>query len=324
MSAGAAEGVESRALRDAMGHFATGVTVVTAAAAGGAYGTTANAITSLSLDPPLVLGCLRRASETLAAIRQAGAFAINVLGAGQRGLAERFARPAAPDTWRGVAHRLSGGVPLLDDAVATLECVVHDLVDGGDHVIVVGRVVSVDRRESDADPLLFYRGGFADLAARAPEAPETTDGTLEVALPSALGALRMLALPQGEAGGLTVAVLVGEPRRSTGALLYLHRGCVLGDAFGSQACRGRDRLHGALERMRREGGPGVIVYRRDDGLGFGACCLGERHEPRASAAEQDAVRQAVRLLELRDPVPIGDADAHASGPALGLGLGLAA
>lgn len=157
-----ATGVEAYALRAAMGNFATGVAVVTAADAGGRpFGTTANAISSLSLRPPLVLACLRRESETLAAIRSGERFAINLLGGGQRALAERFARAASAETWDGVGHRLADGVPVLDDTLATVECTLHTLSEGGDHEIVVGRVVGVEHVEDHTDPLLFYRGAFA-------------------------------------------------------------------------------------------------------------------------------------------------------------------
>lgn len=153
--------VAPHALRAAMGNFATGVAVVTAAdAEGRPFGTTANAISSLSLRPPLVLACLRRESETLAAIHSGQRFAINLLAAGQRALAERFARAAAVDTWAGVGHRLADGVPVLDATLATVECALHDRADGGDHEIVIGRVVGVEHAEERADPLLFYRGGF--------------------------------------------------------------------------------------------------------------------------------------------------------------------
>ena len=156
--------VRSGDLRTAMGHFATGVAVVTAADRDRRpFGTTANAISSLSLDPPLVLACLRRESETLGALRDTDRFAVNVLGADQRELSDRFARRTAPETWDGVAHRLPDGVPVLDDAVATVECRVHEIADGGDHVIVIGQVVAVGHPESDVAPLLFYRGAYAAL-----------------------------------------------------------------------------------------------------------------------------------------------------------------
>ncbi|HMJ34446.1 MAG TPA: flavin reductase [Baekduia sp.] len=312
MSAGAAVGGE--ALRRAMGHFATGVGIVTAAdGAGRPFGTTANAITSVSLDPPLVLACLRRESATLAAIRASGRFAVNVLGADQRELSARFARRATPQTWDGVGHRLPDGVPVLDGALATVECRTHELADGGDHVIAIGRVVALAHPDGHADPLLFYRGGYADLVPRAAEserapapAPETAHP--EIALPSALGTLRMLPLAgQGDVGA-SVAVLVGEPRGTAGALLYVHRGCLLGDALGSTVCRGRERLHAVLRRMEAGDRPGVIVYHRDGALGFGACCLsgGDAAEAPLTASERAALDDAVGRLALRDPVLLGE------------------
>ncbi|MBX5440932.1 MAG: flavin reductase family protein [Solirubrobacteraceae bacterium] len=157
--------IPPRRLRDAMGRFATGVAVVTAADADGRpYGTTANAISSVSLRPPLVLACLRLESATLAAIRSGRRFAINVLAAGQRDLSERFARRAAPGTWDGVAAERRHGVPVLHGTLATVECVLHDTADGGDHEIVIGRVVAVDHVEHDAEPLLFHRGAYAALS----------------------------------------------------------------------------------------------------------------------------------------------------------------
>jgi flavin reductase (DIM6/NTAB) family NADH-FMN oxidoreductase RutF len=151
--------VEPRALRAAMGHFATGVTVVTAAGADGRrHGSTANAVASVSLEPPLLLVCLRDASLTLAALQASGRFAVNVLHQRQRELAQRFARRGA--TWDDVAHRDG----LLDGAIATLDCELHDVADGGDHRIVVGRVLAVDHPEAHAPPpLLFYRGAFTAL-----------------------------------------------------------------------------------------------------------------------------------------------------------------
>jgi 3-hydroxy-9,10-secoandrosta-1,3,5(10)-triene-9,17-dione monooxygenase reductase component len=142
-------------LRAALGHFATGVTVVTAGAGDARHGTTANAVSSVSLDPPLLLVCLRDESLTLAALLESGRFVVNVLHADQRELAQRFARRGA--TWDGVAHydgRLHG-------ALATLECELHDVADGGDHRIVVGRITHVEHAVEHAPPLLFYRGAYA-------------------------------------------------------------------------------------------------------------------------------------------------------------------
>jgi flavin reductase (DIM6/NTAB) family NADH-FMN oxidoreductase RutF len=149
-------------LRTAMGHFATGVTVVTATGPDGVHhGSTANAVASVSLDPPLLLVCLREDSLTLAALLAAGRFAVNVLHERQLSHARRFARRAA---WDG-SDRRDGvtGVPLLDRALAALECEVHDVADGGDHRIVVGRVRFVEHPQAHEPPLLFYRGAFAAL-----------------------------------------------------------------------------------------------------------------------------------------------------------------
>src|ERR1700761_4214083 len=113
-------------LRDAMGYFATGVTVITSVdSAGQPVGTTANAVTSLSLEPPLVLACLDRASVTLTAIKGHGAFVVNVLGARQRHLSANFARRGLAAAWEGVRHHRGGtGSPRLDGVLAVIECTV--------------------------------------------------------------------------------------------------------------------------------------------------------------------------------------------------------
>src|ERR1700744_1020183 len=154
-------GVDADHLRLAMGQFATGVTVITTQdPSGQPFGSTANAVTSVSLRPPLVLACLRQESETLAALFERRRVAINVLHSSQVELSDRFAHPANADTWDSVAHRSAEGIPLLDGAIATLECELHDVADGGDHAVVVGHVVALEHAESDADPLLFYGGSY--------------------------------------------------------------------------------------------------------------------------------------------------------------------
>lgn len=162
--------VTAAALRHAMGHFATGVTVITSVTADGQpAGTTANAVTSVSLDPPLVLVCLDRSSQTLAAISGHGAFAVNVLAAPQQHLSANFARRGLAADWDGVRHRPGRtGSPCLHEALATIECTVHRLVPGGDHEIVLGHVRRVATGAGDADPLLFWRGSYV-TAARPPE-----------------------------------------------------------------------------------------------------------------------------------------------------------
>jgi flavin reductase (DIM6/NTAB) family NADH-FMN oxidoreductase RutF len=152
-------------LRDAMGHFATGVTVITSVdSAGQPVGTTANAVTSLSLEPPLVLVCFDLASVTLTAIKGHGAFVVNVLGSRQRHLSANFARRGLAAAWDGVRHRRGPtGSPRLDGVLAVVECTVEHALPGGDHEIIVGRVRHVETSGHGA-PLVFWRGGYASLS----------------------------------------------------------------------------------------------------------------------------------------------------------------
>ena len=163
------EEVTAAELRLAMGHFATGVTVVTSVAADGhPVGTTANAVSSLSLDPPLLLVCFDRSSQTLEAIRAHGAFAVNVLAAPQRELSANFARRGLAADWDGVPHRPGlTGSPRLHGVLAALECTVEHRLPGGDHEIVVGRVRHAQTGDGEAAPLLFWRGQYVSLSGSA-------------------------------------------------------------------------------------------------------------------------------------------------------------
>jgi 3,4-dihydroxy-2-butanone 4-phosphate synthase len=154
-----------RLMRDVMGHFATGVTVVTARGEGGApVGTTANAISSVSLDPPLLLACLARSSETLAAIRAEGRFGINILAAEQRHHSDRFARKGdAIGAHEVDFHDHDLGVPVLPGALATVACEVEAIYPAGDHEIVIGLAHHLEHREPGAKPLLFYRGAYSEI-----------------------------------------------------------------------------------------------------------------------------------------------------------------
>jgi flavin reductase (DIM6/NTAB) family NADH-FMN oxidoreductase RutF len=157
--------VAAAEFRHAMGHFATGVTIVTSVGPDGEpVGTTANAVTSLSLDPPLILVCFDRASVTLEAIITHGAFAVNVLGDRQEHLSANFARRGLAAAWDGVRHRRGRtGSPRLDDVLASLECTVEHRISGGDHEIVIGRVTDVETSPAGGAPLLFWRGRYASL-----------------------------------------------------------------------------------------------------------------------------------------------------------------
>jgi flavin reductase (DIM6/NTAB) family NADH-FMN oxidoreductase RutF len=156
----AVETVDALELRRLMRQWATGVSVVTSV---GPRGCTANAITSLSLDPPLVLVCLEHSSNTLEALRATGRFCINVLAAEQEELARGFARKCAEEEkFGGIAHSLVEGVPVLDGVLAWLLCERERELPGGDHAIVIGRPVRGDAA-LEAEPLVFFRGGYSGL-----------------------------------------------------------------------------------------------------------------------------------------------------------------
>ncbi|WP_432695891.1 flavin reductase family protein [Marinobacterium sp. YM272] len=154
--------IDPRELRDTLGLFATGVTVVTAPGSDGSpVGITANSFSSLSLDPPLVLWSLALKSKNAHLFQEGKPFAINFLAAQHQELALQFARPVA-DKFDGVAHTTNArNVPLLDGAQAQLECTVSFTKELGDHLLIVGQVDAM--RSEPADPLLFYRGAFASL-----------------------------------------------------------------------------------------------------------------------------------------------------------------
>ena len=155
--------------RWAMGHFATGVTVVTSIGEDGEpVGTTASAVSSLSLNPPLVLVCFDLESLTLRALRSHGAFVVNVLAAPQQHLSANFARRGPTAAWDDVQHRPGPtGSPRLDGALAVLECTVENRLPGGDHEIVIGRVHDVEVSYDGAAPLLYWRGSYLSLGPAA-------------------------------------------------------------------------------------------------------------------------------------------------------------
>ena len=146
--------------RRVMGHFATGVTIITTCdAEGRPAGLTANAFASVSIDPPLVLVCVDRTAETHALITRAGHFAVNVLGDAQEALARRFSEKDRERRFEGVAWREEAtGAPVLADVLAWIDCRVQARTGGGDHTIFVGEVAAADALEGA--PLLFYRAGF--------------------------------------------------------------------------------------------------------------------------------------------------------------------
>ena len=152
--------MDALSLRRLMSHWTTGVAVVTSRGDDGPRGATTNALTSLSLDPPLVLVALDRGSNTLAAALASGRFCVNVLASCQEEIARRFAtKTSGVEKLAGVPHELVDGVPVLGGALAWLACELEQDLPGGDHVILVGRPVeaSVDQ---DAQPLVFFGGRY--------------------------------------------------------------------------------------------------------------------------------------------------------------------
>ena len=149
------------AFRAVMGHFATGVTVVTAIGPDGPVGMTANAVCSLSLDPLLLLVCFDKSARTLPIVRETERFGVNVLAAGQEDLAQRFAS-RHEGKFDEVLHDVHDGVPVLDGALAWVACSLSELLPGGDHTIGIGAVTAAQHRAGE--PLLWFRGTYGKLA----------------------------------------------------------------------------------------------------------------------------------------------------------------
>ena len=150
--------LDARALRRCLGQFATGVTVMTAQHGDQRAGVTANSFTSLSLDPPLILWCIGRSSRSFALFQQADHFAVNILAADQVGVSQVFASAAADKFARIPWRPGGGGAPVIDGVVASLECRTEARHDGGDHVIIIGRVERF--AQSERPVLLFAQGRY--------------------------------------------------------------------------------------------------------------------------------------------------------------------
>ncbi|MEQ1687548.1 MAG: flavin reductase family protein [Sphingopyxis sp.] len=154
------EGSDARTLRDALGCFATGVTIVTACGDDGTpIGLTVNSFTSVSLDPPLLLVCIANNAGTAGVLAVAEHFAVNMLRMGQQDISNRFARPGADrfaaTDWGEGEH----GAPIIHGSLASFECARSSVHDGGDHFILIGRVLRA-RFEPSGDPLLYFRGSY--------------------------------------------------------------------------------------------------------------------------------------------------------------------
>lgn len=149
-------------LRDVMSGFPTGVTVVTAIGPAGPAGATANAVASLSLEPPMMLACLDLGSRTLVAVEHARTFGVNVLSGEQADVARRFStKDPHPEKWEGVAWEERAGVPMIKGALIRLACELREVHDGGDHAIVTGNVIGLE--SGRGGPLIFHAGEYRPL-----------------------------------------------------------------------------------------------------------------------------------------------------------------
>jgi len=158
--------MDPAAFRKAIGNFATGVTVVTTAVGGRLHGVTANSLTSVSLDPLLLLVCVDKAAHAHAEMLACASFGISILAADQKDLSNLFAKSGLPEegSLRGAAFRQgSTGCPLIEGAVAWFECLPHAQVDAGDHTVFVGRVAAGQVPRPEAEPLLYFRGSYRGI-----------------------------------------------------------------------------------------------------------------------------------------------------------------
>jgi flavin reductase (DIM6/NTAB) family NADH-FMN oxidoreductase RutF len=145
--------------RAVMGHFATGVTVVTANGLDGPVGMTANAVCSLSLDPLLLLVCFDNGARTLPVVAEGERFGVNVLAKGQEPLARLFAsKTPEHEKFAEVPHSVHDGIPVIEGVLAWVGCTLQELIPGGDHTIGIGAVTAAET--GSGEPLIWYRGGY--------------------------------------------------------------------------------------------------------------------------------------------------------------------
>ena len=153
---------DSKKQRQIMGQFATGVTVVTTDGEAGPHGLTANAVASLSLDPPLVLVAVDKRAHSLDHLKKNGCFAINILRLDQEEISRRFATPGPKDFTGLNITTASTTAPILSDCLAFVDCRVVEILPGGDHEIFVGEIVAGEYH--GGEPLLYYAGGYRRIA----------------------------------------------------------------------------------------------------------------------------------------------------------------
>ena len=155
-------GFDSQLQRKIMGQFATGVTVVTIKNGDETWGMTANAVTSVSLDPPLVLVCVETGNQTHPRLSEAGCFVLNILAADQKELSDRFAFVGPKDCSGLEVAAAVTGAPVLPGTLGYVDCRVHQVMAAGDHDIFLGEILGGEL--SEGEPLIFFAGGYRALA----------------------------------------------------------------------------------------------------------------------------------------------------------------
>ena len=153
-----------RSYRNTIGTFATGVTVIVAEKDGEIRGMTANAVTSVSLDPTLLLFCPGKTARLSAYCEEGGRFTVNVLAADQENTSNHFAGADMAPEHGFVDWPEAEGVPRIEGCLASLACRIYKMLDGGDHWIVLGEVTALHREDDADDPLVFFRGSYRRLA----------------------------------------------------------------------------------------------------------------------------------------------------------------
>ncbi|MEA2193858.1 MAG: 3,4-dihydroxy 2-butanone 4-phosphate synthase / cyclohydrolase [Solirubrobacteraceae bacterium] len=243
----------SNALREVLSAFATGVIVVTSHGEAGDYGVAVNSFTSVSLDPPLVLVCLGVDSPGRAAIVANGAFAVNVLSAGQEALARRFARrdrPRGNETFAGVDYRRGlNGSAILSGVAAHLECRLAGFHHAGDHGILLGEVLQIDGGPGRS-PLLFHGGRYRELGCVAPPDPAEPSCSSDAMGHGGAFASAAEAIDEIRAGRMVV-VWDGENRQNEGDLVLAAEKVTSG-AVNFMAREGRGLISLALSHERCE------------------------------------------------------------------------
>lgn len=154
------KGIAKDEFRALIGRFATGVVIVTATDGSGAkQGMTVNSLTSVSLEPPTLLVCLTRGTRTASAVEESGKFAVSILGHVHKEISTEFAKPGRERDISGYLAATASGLPVVPRTLGQLECEVDRLIDGNDHVIVLGRVIRGE--QAPGDPLIFFGGRYA-------------------------------------------------------------------------------------------------------------------------------------------------------------------